>query len=633
LQHIHEQRTNHRRLITPRTTAVCSPEVRFFGHEPRNTKRETDWKPAFRWAASWTPFERAATTRALAGRRNSDSTERKSRSVAAPVSANGGYQISKPRFAARVAASASSPVEACVASANAGTQSDIEPRDITEEAADESASKRRNRTLELMPDYPFDHLLHKFDNEPFDARALDAALFIMPRSSRSNASSPSSSLENATPDAGQSEIENDKPSCQRSYDNQYRGKRLRTRLRVRRASSTVGGWLRAAYLRTRELIAHPSADSPIFNARLISEEQREPFYEAELRRLFGQRLRLITTITLMALPVFAFFHSMLAGKTARLVLLPYAAMLVLTLITRLSLQRLHTLKQLRLQSLGAYALFCAGAGLVVTFMPKEQAFIMGGHNHIVLSVLLLPFGVWECLLIGVMAIVSLACSGWFALMPQNSALYFSHLFVLGTTTLFVLAIAHFQALTRRRAFDAAFDVMRSATRLQTLSFLDALTGGFNRRYLEKMLSTEIARAVRFERPLSLLMFDLDNFKIVNDTRGHAAGDEVLREVWQAAMSITREVDTAARYGGDEFCIVLPEADETSACTIAERLRQTAQEHLHQRFGQDALEGKVTLSIGLVTMQPGKEIAAQAFLESADERLYAAKRAGKNHIAF
>jgi diguanylate cyclase (GGDEF)-like protein len=156
-------------------------------------------------------------------------------------------------------------------------------------------------------------------------------------------------------------------------------------------------------------------------------------------------------------------------------------------------------------------------------------------------------------------------------MPQQSHVYFSHLFVLCTTTLFVLYIAHFHSLTNRRAFDATFDVMRSATRLQTLSYLDSLTGGFNRRYLEKTMSTEIARATRFARPLSFMMFDLDNFKIVNDTRGHAAGDEVLREVWSAAIGAIREVDTAARYGGDEFCVVLPKlmkwrhAPSPSAC--------------------------------------------------------------------
>jgi diguanylate cyclase (GGDEF)-like protein len=310
----------------------------------------------------------------------------------------------------------------------------------------------------------------------------------------------------------------------------------------------------------------------------------------------------------------------------------HIALFATSMATRLALPRLHQLRQIRMLSLISYALFCAGAGLVVALMGRDQIFIMGGHNHIVLSVLLLPYSVWECAVIGLIAIGSLAWSGWFTLMPHQSHVYFSHLFVLCTTTLFVLYIAHFHSLTNRRAFDATFDVMRSATRLQTLSYLDSLTGGFNRRYLEKVMNTEIARAVRFSRPLSFMMFDLDNFKVVNDTRGHAAGDEVLREVWSAAIGAIREVDTAARYGGDEFCVVLPEADEVAARTVAERLREAAQTLLHNRFGSNSLEGRVTLSIGLVTMEPGETLSVQTLVERADERLYEAKRSGKNSIA-
>jgi diguanylate cyclase (GGDEF)-like protein len=393
----------------------------------------------------------------------------------------------------------------------------------------------------------------------------------------------------------------------------------------------LDGLRNANHYGSQGLLDHSLTASNVFTSRPISEDQREPAYQEELRIVFERRLRLVTTITMLALPFFAIFHSWLAPETVQMMVI-HIALFATSMATRLALPRLHQLRQIRMLSLISYALFCAGAGLVVALMGRDQIFIMGGHNHIVLSVLLLPYSVWECAVIGLIAIGSLAWSGWFTLMPHQSHVYFSHLFVLCTTTLFVLYIAHFHSLTNRRAFDATFDVMRSATRLQTLSYLDSLTGGFNRRYLEKVMNTEIARAVRFSRPLSFMMFDLDNFKVVNDTRGHAAGDEVLREVWSAAIGAIREVDTAARYGGDEFCVVLPEADEVAARTVAERLREAAQTLLHNRFGSNSLEGRVTLSIGLVTMEPGETLSVQTLVERADERLYEAKRSGKNSIA-
>jgi diguanylate cyclase (GGDEF)-like protein len=197
----------------------------------------------------------------------------------------------------------------------------------------------------------------------------------------------------------------------------------------------------------------------------------------------------------------------------------------------------------------------------------------------------------------------------------------------------VLCVSHFQCLLRRSAFDTAFDLVRSNNKLQALSFMDTLTGGYNRRYLEQTLGIEVARAVRFNRPLSVMMFDLDNFKAVNDTRGHAAGDEVLREVWQATLGTLREVDAAARYGGDEFSIILPETDEAAAYGVAERLQAAIRYRLHARFGPASPEGRVTASIGIVTARPGETgtPTPDYLIDAADERLYEAKRRGKDII--
>lgn len=360
--------------------------------------------------------------------------------------------------------------------------------------------------------------------------------------------------------------------------------------------------------------------------------QRESAYQAELLDLFRLRVRLVAALGMAVQPLFVLLYLALTPRANSTVVLVYVALFVLCAQTRSMARRMTALSSMRRLSLAAYALFSAGAGVIVAQAGAGHVFIMGGHNHIMLTVLLLPYSVWECAAVGAIALASLAWAGWHALMPGQSALYFSHLFMLGTTTLFVLCIAHLHSVLHRRAFNAAFDLLRSATRLQTLSFLDTLTGGFNRRYLEKMLGIEIARAARFARPLSVMMFDLDNFKMVNDTRGHAAGDVVLREVWEATLGAVREVDTAARYGGDEFAVVLPESDEAAARVIAERLQSATRTHLHHRFGAASREGQVTLSIGIITARLHQPVSSQTLLARADERLYAAKRNGKNRIA-
>jgi diguanylate cyclase (GGDEF)-like protein len=383
-----------------------------------------------------------------------------------------------------------------------------------------------------------------------------------------------------------------------------------------------------------ELLEH---DDPL--PASIPEEQREDTYHQDLLKLFRRRLRLVTALAMMTLPIFAVLHVYLAQGLeqgdAQIILAIYMVLFIVCATMYILASRAATLAWARILSLLFYVLFSSGAALVVPLIAEKQGYLFSAHSHILISVLLLPYSVYECLAVGAIVIGSLAASGLWISTPQGGipeALQL-HLFVLGTTTLFVLCIAHFQSILRRRAFDARFDLVRSARQLQALSFLDSLTDGFNRRYLEKMANIEIARAVRFSRPLSLIMFDLDNFKQVNDTRGHPAGDEVLREVWQATLGAVREIDTAARYGGDEFAILLPEADEEAAQSIAERVQTAATSRFHNRFGPSSREGQVTLSIGIATMLLSEPVPAQKLIELADQRLYEAKRRGKNGIAY
>ena len=361
------------------------------------------------------------------------------------------------------------------------------------------------------------------------------------------------------------------------------------------------------------------------------EDQREEAYTNYTLELYRLRLRLVTGIAMAMLLLHTLFYVCTSPNNARIYVTVYAALIVLSLLARCIMKRLLHEDAARRLCLRAYVVFCLGAALIVGVVGESQSFFLGGHNHIILTTLLLPFAASECLLVGAMAIASLAVSGWITFMPQNPQLYFSQLFTLCTTSAFVVFVSFFQNAMRRRAFDAAFDAMCSVARYQHLSMRDALTGGHNRRHLLQTLDTEIARAVRFSRPISLILFDLDNFKKVNDTLGHGEGDRVLVDVWNIATKAVRNVDTPARYGGDEFAVVLPEADEDDAYAVATRLHSATSSHLVRCYGAHSPQGKVTLSVGTVTLRPQDIISAEQFLFMADTQLYNAKKAGKNRI--
>jgi two-component system, cell cycle response regulator len=168
-------------------------------------------------------------------------------------------------------------------------------------------------------------------------------------------------------------------------------------------------------------------------------------------------------------------------------------------------------------------------------------------------------------------------------------------------------------------------------KIQLLSITDSLAGTFNRRYLNDQLVKEVDRARRYGRPLTAVMADLDRFKRINDERGHATGDEVLRRFADLAKSTLRPSDWIARYGGEEFVIVLPETDATGGAVAAEKVRAIcAQAPMQLSTG----ELQVTCSLGVATLssaQPGADAAAADMLREADAALYASKNEGRNRV--
>jgi diguanylate cyclase (GGDEF)-like protein len=162
-----------------------------------------------------------------------------------------------------------------------------------------------------------------------------------------------------------------------------------------------------------------------------------------------------------------------------------------------------------------------------------------------------------------------------------------------------------------------------------LTIIDALTGIHNKRSLLEFLDRELARSLRYQRPLSILMFDIDHFKSVNDEMGHLGGDFALRELTRRVKDGIRKEELFARYGGEEFVVVLPETDRAGAISTAERIRSLVESRPFE-FENHRLP--ITISLGVATLEGGEMIGPSDLLRRADERLFEAKRAGRNRVA-
>jgi diguanylate cyclase (GGDEF)-like protein len=189
-----------------------------------------------------------------------------------------------------------------------------------------------------------------------------------------------------------------------------------------------------------------------------------------------------------------------------------------------------------------------------------------------------------------------------------------------STKQFTIAMARHIAL--------ALANLRLGERLRNQSIRDALTGMFNRRFMEESLERELRRAARNNQSVALLMIDIDHFKQFNDTFGHQAGDSLLRAFGNFLKQRTRGQDVACRYGGEEFLVILADAAVEGACQRAEILRKELTELMVQHAGQSL--AAISVSIGVAAC-PNHGITAEELVHAADQALYRAKHEGRNRV--
>ncbi len=403
--------------------------------------------------------------------------------------------------------------------------------------------------------------------------------------------------------------------------------------RRKRAPRAVGRAVAASIelMREQPVFEVPDADRDKGAAPAVNEGERERQWELETLQLFRRRTLLITSASMLSLPFFWLIFSHFAPQSRWTMGASHSLMFGCCLTLNVAARRCTRLLPMRLISLSAYLVYGATASVVMWLASELRVITFSGHQHILLSILFLPFTVPETIICGVAVAGTYAWSLFYALPPELSFTLPGHAFSLFFLAGIIVILNYLQNQARRRAFDVSFDMALSAGKGAALSTLDEVTGGYNRRHLMKMIELELERMQRFERPLGVVMFDLDNFKRVNDTNGHLAGDEVLREVLKSASAALRGIDTIARYGGDEFVIILPDAATDAAEQTAHRVRAQVLASLRHCFPVGSLESLVTLSVGVASFRAHTSPHAEEIIERADAQLYKAKRAGKDRI--
>ncbi len=181
------------------------------------------------------------------------------------------------------------------------------------------------------------------------------------------------------------------------------------------------------------------------------------------------------------------------------------------------------------------------------------------------------------------------------------------------------------ALERAQLFES---VQQANKTLEKLAITDGLTGIYNHRYFRERLEEEILRSLRYNVPLSCVLFDIDDFKKCNDTYGHLFGDAVLKEIANRMLQIVRRTDIVARYGGEEFIIIMPQTPLDGAYVQAERIRKAIEEKPFEYMGKCV---SITISGGVAEVIQNETLTVEDLLRIADQCLYQAKRSGKNMV--
>lgn len=158
---------------------------------------------------------------------------------------------------------------------------------------------------------------------------------------------------------------------------------------------------------------------------------------------------------------------------------------------------------------------------------------------------------------------------------------------------------------------------------------DPLTGAFNRGFLMKRIEEEISWCVLYREPLSIAIFDIDHFKKINDTYGHLTGDRILMEIVSLANNSLPNRFTLGRYGGEEFCLVMPSTDETEACEICNEFREIVSKYKFRTFSAEEIT--LTVSIGVTTFHGESHVDAEEIINKGDGALYKAKKTGRNKV--
>ncbi|HEX8992878.1 MAG TPA: GGDEF domain-containing protein [Anaerolineales bacterium] len=286
----------------------------------------------------------------------------------------------------------------------------------------------------------------------------------------------------------------------------------------------------------------------------------------------------------------------------------------------------------RYSAAAALTVGCAGVGpwgalWISPRVPEADLVALAyGTLSIVLCSILLPPVVTA--LLAAVQLIGFALVAWFH--PTTSSLSWPSLLALlmfGSVLSILLSVINQSNMQELERQTRALEEREAA--LRELSVRDHLTELFNRRYLEESLEREIRRSERGQRSIGIILFDIDDFKRINDSQGHAAGDEVLRSIGKLAREVIRGGDIACRQGGDEFVLVLPETSHQTARQRAEGLLASIR-NLNMEYHGHAL-GPVTISAG-IAVYPQHGDTGEELLHAADQALYRAKQDGKDRIS-